>query len=567
MKTKYFLLVGLSLFSLLTGCNSKPEKGDQGIQGEQGEKGDKGDTGEAGKDGSKIYTGEGVPNDNTGVEGDLYIDTTTWNLYTKGSDKWSLTGNIKGDTGSSGVSVTNTYIDDDGNLICELSNGQTVNAGKVKDTTKHTVNFYFKDSIIETKEVVSGSKITPPDSSLIPEGYTVTGWYINEYGMKSPWTFNGCVVTSNLDLYANYSLNEYSITYNLDGGSLSNQVTSYTIEDEVTLGTPTKEGYIFRGWTGSNGDTPVVNYVQPKGSTGDKNYTANFISDEQAESLGMKPKIDLTANTLTYGLYPQTHVGDTTITTELDKLTTTESNGWYLYNGSYYAKLTAHPYSADACNFEDGTAFTSDTSYWFKCELITWKILTTTDNEYTLLSNTLLDAHRYNQSYTGTKSLTDYNGETDTVYANNYKYSEIRTWLNTSFYNSAFALNNSYIQTAEVDNSGATTNSSSNTYACNNTNDKVYLPSYQDYRNTSYGFTSNEARYCKTTDYARVNGAKYSTKSAYLYNGPYWTRSPYSENSYIAYRVNGDGAFFSGVGNSVSETYVSVRPAITIKVS
>ena len=385
--------------------------------------------------------------------------------------------------------------------------------------------------------------------------------------MKSPWTFNGCVVTSNLDLYANYSLNEYSITYDLGDGSLSNQVTSYTIEDEVTLGKPTKEGYVFSGWTGSNGDIPVVNYVQPKGSTGEKTYTANFISDEQAESLGMKPKIDTTTNTLTYGLYPQTHIGDSTITAELDKLTTTASNGWYLYNGSYYAKLTAHPYSNDACDFEDGTTFADNSTYWFKCEPITWKILKTSDNEYTLLSNALLDAHRYSQSYSNTKSKTDYNGETAEVYANNYKYSEIRTWLNKDFYNSAFALNNSHIQTIEVDNSGTTTNSSSNTYACDNTNDNVYLLSYQDYRNTSYGFTSNEARYCKTTDYARANRAKYSTKSAYLYIGPYWTRSPYSETSYITYRVNGDGAFFSGIGNNVSEKYVSVRPAITIKVS
>ena len=237
MKKRYALSLSLLLVTLLTACNIKPEKGEQGIQSEKGE------TGKAGKDGTKIYTGEGTPNENTGVEGDLYIDTSTWNLYTKGSDKWSLTGNIKGGTG---VSIVNTYIDENGNLICELSNGQTINAGKVKDVSeakKYTVNFYFDNSLIDSKQVISGSKITSPESSLIPEGYTVTGWYINEYGMKSPWTFNGCVVTSNLDLFASHELINYSITYNLNGGSIYNKIESYTVEDTFTLDSPLKDGY------------------------------------------------------------------------------------------------------------------------------------------------------------------------------------------------------------------------------------------------------------------------------------------------------------------------------------
>ena len=55
------------------------------------------------------------------------------------------------------------------------------------------------------------------------------------------------------------------------------------------------------------------------------------------------------------------------------------------------------------------------------------------------------------------------------VDSNNYKDSDICTWLNNDFYNTAFALENEYIQTTTVDNSNLTTHYVSNSYACENT--------------------------------------------------------------------------------------------------
>ena len=40
----------------------------------------------------------------------------------------------------------------------------------------------------------------------------------------------------------------YSITYNLDGGKLDNYVTEFKKGDEISLDTPSKEGFIFDGW-------------------------------------------------------------------------------------------------------------------------------------------------------------------------------------------------------------------------------------------------------------------------------------------------------------------------------
>ena len=68
----------------------------------------------------------------------------------------------------------------------------------------------------------------------------------------------------------------YKITYNLDSGSMSGQKASYTVADSFTLPTPTKTGYTFTGWTGSNGTTPQKTVTVNKGTRGNLSYTANW---------------------------------------------------------------------------------------------------------------------------------------------------------------------------------------------------------------------------------------------------------------------------------------------------
>lgn len=69
----------------------------------------------------------------------------------------------------------------------------------------------------------------------------------------------------------------YNITYNLDGGTATNPTYYYSDMMTITLNQPTKSGYKFVGWTGSNGNTPQLTVTIPTGSTGDKTYTANWI--------------------------------------------------------------------------------------------------------------------------------------------------------------------------------------------------------------------------------------------------------------------------------------------------
>ncbi|MBQ3644639.1 MAG: InlB B-repeat-containing protein [Candidatus Riflebacteria bacterium] len=68
----------------------------------------------------------------------------------------------------------------------------------------------------------------------------------------------------------------YVITLDPKGGTLEKTTIEYTANDSFNLPTPTKTGYTFLGWTGDNGDTPQTTVPIDKGSTGNRNYKANW---------------------------------------------------------------------------------------------------------------------------------------------------------------------------------------------------------------------------------------------------------------------------------------------------
>lgn len=107
----------------------------------------------------------------------------------------------------------------------------------------HTVTFDTGCEIyVEPQQVVHGEKIVKPDN-IERDGYTLNGWnYEGEL-----WSFIGYVVTCDMTLVADWSLNVYNITYELDGRT-NNPLnpSTYTVEDEIILYDPS--GSDFRGW-------------------------------------------------------------------------------------------------------------------------------------------------------------------------------------------------------------------------------------------------------------------------------------------------------------------------------
>ena len=128
---------------------------------------------------------------------------------------------------------------------------------------------------------VSPIKYTVEDSFTLPyllrTGYEFVGWTLDGSGMipATPLIiYYG--TTGDLHYKAEWRLAEYTITMDLDGGSGQEKMVYTMTDEEFELPTPTRNGYEFVGWTGERITTPQTSVKIPKGSTGNKAYTANW---------------------------------------------------------------------------------------------------------------------------------------------------------------------------------------------------------------------------------------------------------------------------------------------------
>ena len=113
-----------------------------------------------------------------------------------------------------------------------------------------------------------GTPITAP-ADPTRNGYTFAGW--------SP-ALPATMPAENMTVTAQWRVNHYTITYDLDRGTADDNPTGYTVETETfTLKNPTRPGYIFSGWsgTGLTGEDNLTVTI-PKGSTGNRSYTAHW---------------------------------------------------------------------------------------------------------------------------------------------------------------------------------------------------------------------------------------------------------------------------------------------------
>ena len=125
-----------------------------------------------------------------------------------------------------------------------------------------------------------------------------------------------------------------------------------------------------------------------------------------------------------------------------------------------------------------------------------------------------------------------------------------------------------------MDNSAASTGSSRNPYACEDTSDKVFLISYKEVTNPDYGFASSggsydTARRKTVSDYARATGAAMSKNSPYYGNGWWWLRSPYGSYGDSSAR----GVYYDGYADNygsyddVNYVRYGVVPALQIRLN
>ncbi len=420
-------------------------------------------------------------------------------------------------------------------------------------------------------------------TAIEEEGHQFIGWYEDGVLISINSTYIFTMPYRDLDINAEFVTKYEVIAEDWSGGlGVVYGSGQYGYGTTVTVTAVPNEGYYFEMWYDDIGVD----------ITSSATYTFTMPGHDVYLGATFTDFIPLQAGDIySLGLYPQTKVTDsTTISTLNDSsgILPTSANSqswtsynyyisgsnttnfmWYkdisvgedLYRGVYFTSY--RPYyttssSSTSNSYQDDNGYFINTRYWFKFEPISWDVLSVNEVEGPLvLSSKIIDSQEYYHS-TSNRTI-----DSETIYPNNYKESNIRTWLNDGFLNTAFSsTEQNLIKTTNVDNGVYSTGYSTNQYATTNTDDKLFLPSYREVVNADYGFSTSEnshvSRVRSSTDYAKAMGVYVDSSSG----NPIWRlRSPYNLSAYGARLVYYDGYI---INDYVYRTGSGLLPAFRI---
>ena len=145
-------------------------------------------------------------------------------------------------------------------------------------------------------------------------GYTFEGWTGTDLENPTKTVTIAKGSMGNRSYTATWKVINYTISYDLAGGALpQNQTnpTTYTVESNaITLVNPTRTGYTFEGWTGTDLENPTKTVTIAKGSTGNRSYKATWKAIEYTISYD-----------LAGGVLPQNLTNPATYTVESNAIT------------------------------------------------------------------------------------------------------------------------------------------------------------------------------------------------------------------------------------------------------
>ena len=132
----------------------------------------------------------------------------------------------------------------------------------------NTVTFYENDSGSDTIHSVESDSVAAPltlFADLAPAfanpGYAFAGWSTSANGGGTSYA-NGATydfTLGNLDLYAQWTANTYTVAFDAGGGTVATSSATYTTGSApLTLPSPTQQGFSFDGWfSAPTGGTPI----------------------------------------------------------------------------------------------------------------------------------------------------------------------------------------------------------------------------------------------------------------------------------------------------------------------
>ncbi|XMB73102.1 InlB B-repeat-containing protein [Mycoplasmatota bacterium WC30] len=154
--------------------------------------------------------------------------------------------------------------------VWDTSKPATMPASDVTITATYTINQYT--ITFDSNGGSSVSPITQDYNTLVLEpaeptrtGYTFSGWY-SDIGLTSAYTFT-TIPAENITVYAKWTVNQYTITFNSNGGTAVSAITQDYNSSVSEPADPTKTGYTFDAWYSDSGlTTPYTFTTMPANS-------------------------------------------------------------------------------------------------------------------------------------------------------------------------------------------------------------------------------------------------------------------------------------------------------------
>lgn len=110
-------------------------------------------------------------------------------------------------------------------------------------------------STIDSELVINGNSVSSPNPTKT--GYSFNGWYFEDT-LVNP--YSNAPITYSLTLYAKWTINQYTITFNSNGGSAVSAITDDYNASVSAPSDPTREGYTFAGWYSDVGLTSAYTF-------------------------------------------------------------------------------------------------------------------------------------------------------------------------------------------------------------------------------------------------------------------------------------------------------------------
>ncbi len=123
----------------------------------------------------------------------------------------------------------------------------------------------------------------PAADDMTYTGHTFKGWYDNENLTGSPVTAIGGAETGNKEYWAKWEIDQYTITFDTNGGSEIAPITQDYGTEIAAPDNPTRKGYTFKGWDKEIPETMPAENITVKAQWEINQYTITFDTNGGSE--------------------------------------------------------------------------------------------------------------------------------------------------------------------------------------------------------------------------------------------------------------------------------------------